>query len=145
MTDCIFCKIIEGEIPSAKVYEDDFCLAFLDTSQATPGHTLLIPKQHVADLFDYDDQLAAELFKRVPRIIQGMKKAWPQMQGLNLVNNNGELAYQTVFHSHLHLIPRFDRADGFKLEFANNQDTYSQEDFQALAQELRQAIDQEEV
>ncbi len=78
MTDCIFCKIIAGEIPSTKIYEDDEVLAFLDLSQATPGHTLLVPKQHVQDIFAYDTDLASRVFARLPKIARAIKLATPQ-------------------------------------------------------------------
>ena len=72
MTDCIFCKIIDGEIPSYKVYEDDVVCAFLDISQTTPGHTLVVPKKHVKDIFEYDGDLAAEVFARIPKIARAL-------------------------------------------------------------------------
>ena len=139
MTDCIFCKIIQGEIPSAKVYEDDYVYAFLDITQTTPGHTLVIPKKHIDDLFGYEADLAGQVFKRIPMIGRAIMQAFPEAKGLNLLNNNGEAAYQSVFHSHFHLIPRYDRDnDDFGLIFKNNGDQYSQEDFQALAQKIQE-------
>ncbi|MBG9980201.1 HIT family protein [Facklamia sp. DSM 111018] len=136
MTDCIFCKIINGEIPNAKVYEDDKVYAFLDISQVTPGHTLLVPKKHVCDIFEYDEHLASEVFSRLPKIAKALQQALPDMKGLNILNNNREIAYQTVFHSHIHLIPRYQEKEGFQLEFTNNQDNYQTEEFQALAQKI---------
>lgn len=76
MDDCIFCKIINGEIPSAKVYEDDKVYAFLDLGQVTEGHTLVIPKQHARNIFDLPEETAAEIFKRVPKIAAGLKKSF---------------------------------------------------------------------
>jgi histidine triad (HIT) family protein len=133
MDDCIFCKIINGEIPSYKVYEDDIVYAFLDISQATKGHTLLLPKQHVKDIFDYDEDLASAVFARVPKVAKALEKALPDMQGLNILNNNKELAYQSVFHSHIHLIPRYSQEDDFHIHFGNHQDQFSSEELQALA------------
>lgn len=129
MTDCIFCKIINGEIPSAKVYEDEEVTAFLDMSQVTPGHTLVIPKEHVANIFEYDAKVASDVAKRLPIIANAIKEAFPEVKGINIVNNNGELAYQTVFHTHWHLIPRYSEDDSFSMHFGNNQDTYTQEEF----------------
>lgn len=80
----------------------------MDISQVTPGHTLVIPKVHVTDIFEYDEALAAEVFARVPKIARAIEKAFPEINGLNIINNNKELAYQSVFHSHIHLIPRYD-------------------------------------
>ncbi len=104
MENCIFCKIIKQEIPSYKIYEDEKVYAFLDISQATKGHTLVIPKQHVSDIFEYDEVLAADVFSRIPKIARSIEEAFPEMQGLNILNNNRELAYQSVFHSHVHLV-----------------------------------------
>ncbi|MGY4104820.1 HIT family protein [Ignavigranum ruoffiae] len=140
MEDCIFCKIIKGEIPAAKVYEDEWVFAFLDLSQVTPGHTLVIPKDHRQDIFDYEDDLAAEVFRRVPRIAKAIKEAFPEAQGMNIAMNNGPLAYQSVFHSHIHLLPRYSEEDGFAMTFTNNQDKYSQAEFKQRAEKIGQAI-----
>ncbi|XJS09976.1 HIT family protein [Aerococcaceae bacterium WGS1372] len=140
MTDCIFCKIIEGEIPSAKVYEDDKVMAFLDLSQVTLGHTLVIPKKHVENVFEYDGDVSEDLAIRIPVIARAIKEAFPESKGLNIVNNNGEVAYQTVFHSHWHLIPRYEREEGFAMQFTNNQETYDQDEFNRRAETIAQKI-----
>ena len=144
MSDCIFCKIIAGEIPSAKVYEDQDVYAFLDITQVTPGHTLVIPKQHVTDLFEYDAALAARTMSKLPKIARAIKRAFPEVKGLNLVNNNGATAYQSVFHSHFHLIPRYQVEEGFAMRFDNHMDTYTPEEFQARATQIAQQLEQEE-
>ncbi|GGD00706.1 HIT family protein [Enterococcus wangshanyuanii] len=138
MTDCIFCKIIDQEIPSYKVYEDDKVYAFLDITQVTKGHTLLVPKEHVTDIFDYEPTLAGEVFARVPIVARAIEKAFPEMQGLNIINNNKELAYQSVFHSHIHLIPRYEETDDFSIHFGNNQGKYTAEEMQEIADKIRQ-------
>lgn len=140
MTDCIFCKIIDGDIPSAKVYEDDDVFAFLDLSQTTPGHTLVIPKQHLTDIFAYDEQAASRLFSRIPKLARAIQKAFPESSGMNIVNNNGEVAYQSVFHSHIHLIPRYQSDEGFAMKFNDNQTTYSQKEFNERANKIAQAL-----
>jgi len=140
MTDCIFCKIIQKEIPSYPVYEDDDVYAFLDITQTTKGHTLVIPKKHVTDIFEYDEALASTVFARIPKIARGLEKAFPEMKGLNLVNNNKELAYQSVFHSHIHLIPRYSKEDDFSIAFKNNGDNYSQDDMEQIATTIRETI-----
>ena len=140
MEDCIFCKIISGEIPSAKVYEDDAVYVFLDITQVTPGHTLVIPKKHVRDIFSYDDKLASTLFERIPKIARAIQKAFPECKGLNIIQNNGEVAYQSVFHSHIHLIPRYSNNDGFSMSFKNNINTYNDTTFQARAQDIQKHI-----
>lgn len=141
MQDCIFCKIINNEIPSMTVYEDDDIKAFLDISQATPGHTLVIPKKHVADMFEYDEELASKVFSRIPKIARAIKAFDPDIQGLNIVNNNGEVAYQTVFHSHIHLIPRYSTKDGFNMKFADNSSNYETSDLEEIAQKISQNIE----
>src|SRR4029079_9165720 len=112
MSDCIFCKIINGDIPSAKVFENDDVLAFLDISQITKGHTLVIPKEHHKNIYDMKPETASKLFEVVPAIANALKAEF-NPTALNLLNNNGEFAGQSVFHYHLHLIPRYDENDGF--------------------------------
>lgn len=140
MDNCIFCKIISGEIPSAKVYEDEEVYAFLDITQVTPGHTLIIPKKHVRDIFEYDEDLAQSLFKRVPRVAKAIKKSFPECQGINIIQNNGEVAYQSVFHSHIHLIPRYSKSDDFSMSFKDNSNSYANDEFQDRAKFIQQNI-----
>ena len=128
MADCIFCKIIAGEIPSSKVYEDDRVVAFLDISQVTPGHTLVVPKQHFRNLLEMDAGSASQLFARVPDIARKVMKA-TGAKGMNILNNNEEIAGQTVFHTHVHLAPRYDETDGLQISFETHEP-----DFSALAQ-----------
>lgn len=124
MDDCIFCKIVKGEIPSAKVFENEHVLAFLDISQVTKGHTLVIPKTHKENLFELTPELAKNIFEVVPSIANALKNEYNPI-GLNTVNNNGEHAGQSVFHFHLHLIPRYGKGDGFGAVWKNNQSDYS--------------------
>lgn len=140
MTDCIFCKIINREIPSYTVYEDDDVYAFLDITQTTKGHTLVIPKHHVSDLFEYDEKLAATLFSKIPKIARALEKSFPDMEGLNLINNNKELAYQSVFHSHVHLIPRYSKEDDFSMTFADNGSHYTSEEMAKIANTIKENI-----
>lgn len=127
MSDCIFCKIVAGEIPASKVYEDDQVLAFLDITQVTKGHTLVIPKKHYRNVLDMDAEAAGQLFTTVPAIARQLKEKLGAC-GLNIVNNNEEAAGQTVFHTHIHLLPRFDQNDGLDIQFRTNEP-----DFPALA------------
>ena len=138
MEDCIFCKIIDGEIPSYKIYEDEVVYAFLDITQVTPGHTLVVPKKHSKDIFEYDEELASQVFARIPKIARALEKAYPDMQGLNIINNNREVAYQSVFHSHIHLIPRFSPHDDFSMHFGNHQDQYNPTLMEAIAKRIRE-------
>ena len=128
MADCIFCKIIAGEIPSSKVYEDDQVVAFLDISQVTSGHTLVVPKQHFRNLLEMDADSASQLFARVPDIARKVMKA-TGAKGMNILNNNEEIAGQTVFHTHVHLAPRYEETDGLQISFEAHEP-----DFPALAQ-----------
>ena len=106
MSDCIFCKILAGEIPASKVYEDEQVLAFLDISQVTPGHTLVVPKEHYRNLLEMDATSASQLFAKIPVIAQKVMKA-TQAEGMNIIANCEEVAGQTVFHTHVHLVPRY--------------------------------------
>lgn len=143
MTDCIFCKIVAGEIPSYTVYEDDVVKAFLDISQGTPGHTLVIPKKHVSDLFAYDEDLAAAVFSRIPKIARAVKNSNPAIKGMNVINNNGKVAYQSVFHSHIHLIPRYSDDDDFKMIFKDNSGKYNDEKYRQIQQAIKDQMEDE--
>ncbi|MGT2888175.1 HIT family protein [Streptococcus didelphis] len=128
MEDCIFCKIINGDIPSSKVYEDEQVLAFLDITQTTPGHTLLVPKKHVRNVLEMDQETASLTFARLPKIARALKKA-TKAPAMNIINNNEDLAGQTVFHAHIHLLPRYDKNDGISIQY-----TTHEPDFEQLAQ-----------
>ena len=144
MTDCIFCKIIAGEIPSYTVYEDDVVKAFLDISQGTPGHTLVVPKKHVKDLFACDEDLAAAVFSRLPKIARAVKKSNPAIKGMNIINNNGEVAYQSVFHSHIHLVPRYADQDDFKIIFKDNSAKYDEDKYKEIQQAIVKQMEDEQ-
>jgi len=104
--ECIFCKIVAGELPATKIDEDDRTIAFMDINPGTRGHALVIPKDHARDLLEIDpDDLAA-----VARMAQRVAKRMPDAlgaEGVNLINSCGEAAWQTVFHFHLHVLPRY--------------------------------------
>ena len=107
MEDCIFCKIINGEIPCSKVYENDKVLAFLDISPVNKGHALVIPKEHYKDLLSLPDNVLAEVAKVGKKVAKAVMKA-TGADGFNLGQNNGKTAGQVVMHFHLHIIPRFE-------------------------------------
>ena len=109
-SNCIFCKIANGEIQSTTLYEDDDFRVILDMGPAARGHALLLPKEHYANLFELDDELAAKALVTAKKVASRLKDALGA-DGFNLVQNNGEAAGQTVFHFHLHLIPRY-KEDG---------------------------------
>lgn len=112
MTDCLFCKIIRGEIPCEKVYEDGEVFAFLDIRPVNPGHTLVVPKKHVADLMVSDDATLGAVMSAARKLSAAALRA-TGAQGINIEVNNGVAAGQVIFHLHLHIIPRFE-GDGFK-------------------------------
>ena len=104
--DCIFCKIANGEIPSATLYEDEDFRVILDLGPASKGHALILPKEHYKDLCELDDAVAAKVLPLAGKMGRAMKKAL-HFDGFNLVQNNGEAAGQTVMHFHMHMIPRY--------------------------------------
>ena len=131
--NCIFCQIANGSIPSYKIYEDENVLAILDISQATKGHTLVIAKEHYKNLYDIDEVLAGNIFKVVPKIANAIKKAFDPI-GLNVIVNT-EKPLQTVFHFHLHIIPRYYQ-DGVDIDFINNKGNVSA----AMYEEIKNQI-----
>jgi histidine triad (HIT) family protein len=135
MSDCIFCKIVNGEIPSAKVFENEHVFAFLDISQVTKGHTLVIPKIHKENLYELTPEIAKNLFETVPEIAKAIKSEFDPI-GLNLVNNNGEHAGQSVFHFHMHLIPRYGKGDGFGVVWKTHNSEYTSEELKKMASDL---------
>lgn len=135
----IFDKIIAGEIPAYKVYEDDDVLAFLDLSQATPKHTLLVPKQHVANIFEFDAELAARVLSKLPLVARAIQASGPAILGMNIISNNGEIAGQSVFHSHFHLIPRY-QDDGIVLPAPDHSSQYDAAKYTAMAAEIAAQI-----
>lgn len=113
--DCIFCKLANGEIPANTLYEDDLFRVILDQAPATRGHALLIPKQHAENIYDIDDETAGRVFIVAKKMATRMTERLG-CEGFNILQNNGTLAGQTVFHFHMHLIPRYSD-DGQKLNW----------------------------
>jgi histidine triad (HIT) family protein len=111
--DCIFCKIISGEIPCHKVYEDEFCVAFLDIRPVNKGHTLIVPKKHSEDFLNTDMETLKEMSRVAQKVATAVLKA-TSAEGFNININNGKVAGQVVFHLHWHIVPRF-ADDGRKL------------------------------
>lgn len=132
MSDCIFCKIAAGEIPSKTLYEDQKFRVILDLGPATKGHTLILPKAHAANLFELPEETAAEVMVLAKKIANIMRERLA-CDGLNLVQNNGETAGQTVNHFHLHMIPRYV-GDGQKIGWVPNEVT--QEELESVRQEI---------
>ncbi|MEE8792834.1 MAG: HIT family protein [Erysipelotrichaceae bacterium] len=109
---CVFCDIIAGKIPSKKVYEDEDVLAILDISQLTEGHTIVMPKKHVENILEADDETVEKCMKTVTMLARQIKRN-TGCKGFNIVNNCGTAAGQSVPHLHFHIIPRYDETDGF--------------------------------
>ena len=121
MDDCIFCKIVKGDIPSHVVYEDDDVLAFLDISQTTKGHTLVVPKKH------YDNFLSTpqEVMHKVMDVAQRIGQAQIMMlgaKGVNILSNVNKEAGQSVYHFHVHVIPRYAKNEGIEITMKENPD-----------------------
>ena len=104
--NCIFCKILAGEIPSTAVYEDDDFKAILDVDPAARGHVIILPKNHAANIYELPDEDASKIMIVAKKIATAIEKAY-HCDGVNILQNNGEAAGQTVFHLHVHVIPRF--------------------------------------
>ena len=113
MSDCVFCRIVEGQIRSTKVHEDELTLAFMDIGQVNPGHVLVAVKPHIENIFGLNEALAAAVFQTAARVARAVEKAFAP-EGLTLYQANGAVAGQTVCHFHLHLVPRFAN-DGMNL------------------------------
>ena len=119
--DCIFFKIANGEIPSKTLYEDEEFRVILDLGPAAKGHALILPKEHYANLYELPDETAAKVMQLAKKMAVQMREKL-QCDGFNLVQNNGEIAGQTVFHFHMHLIPRYEN-DGQKIGWASLEPT----------------------
>jgi histidine triad (HIT) family protein len=113
MTDCVFCKIVAGQIPSMRVHEDEHTLAFMDIGQVNPGHVLVAVKKHAANVFELEEPQAEAIACAIVKISKALKKAF-EPEGLSVYQANGKAAGQTVFHYHVHLLPRH-AGDGMEL------------------------------
>ena len=113
---CIFCDIIDHKIPSSVVYEDDQILAILDISQVTRGHTIVMPKTHTPNVLEADDETVRTVFSAAAKVAALLKKK-TGAAGVNLLNNCGEAAGQTVNHLHVHVIPRYGESDAISISF----------------------------
>lgn len=135
MNQCIFCKIINKEIPGQILFENEHVLAFLDISQTTKGHTLVIPKKHAEDVFSMSEEDMCHIFSVVPKLANALKTTF-NADGMNIVNNNKPVAGQTVFHYHVHLIPRYSTEDSFQINYTNNMSKYTPESLATLKGEV---------
>ena len=137
MRDCIFCKIINGEIPCSKVYEDNEFLAFLDITPINKGHILVIPKKHFVNILDCEEDVLKKIGPILKKLSLAVKKG-VNADGIVIGQNNGEYAGQVVMHLHFHIIPRF-KEDGLKHWPKSNQE-YSTKEMNKFAEEIRNNI-----
>ena len=131
--DCIFCKIAAGEIPSRKIYEDSDLIAIMDLNPTSKGHSLIIPKEHCTNIYDIDEDIAAKVMKTAKKLATKMTVAL-NCDGFNLLQNNGETAGQTMFHFHMHLIPRYKDEDNNMLKFTSV--SFSDEEMDAIRDQI---------
>jgi histidine triad (HIT) family protein len=113
--ECVFCEIVGGRLPSSCVYDDDRVVAFMDIQPVTAGHVLVVPKQHVAYLENLEAELGAAMFRVAHRLARSFSRSGLPCEGVNLFLAEGEAAFQEVFHTHLHVFPRYD-GDTFRIE-----------------------------
>ena len=133
--NCIFCKIANGEIPTNTVFEDEDFKVFMDVAPATKGHALVVPKNHYADIYEIDPEVLGKAVKVGQKVIKHATKVLG-CEGYNLMQNNGAVSGQTVFHFHLHLIPRYENMDNTNL-LNWVPGTSDSEELKALAESLK--------
>jgi histidine triad (HIT) family protein len=115
MSDCVFCDILAGDLPSSMVYEDAVAVAFMDIQPVNTGHVLVVPREHSAYLSEMDEETGAHLFRVAMRVQEAIRRSGVRCEGINLFLADGEAAFQEIFHVHLHVFPRY-KGDGFRLE-----------------------------
>ena len=136
MEDCIFCKIIEGKIPSAKVYEDDKVISFLDIAPNNKGHCLIVPKNHSRNLFEMEQEDLIATMQALQKVAKAAMKAL-DYPAFNIIINNGKEAGQVVFHFHIHIIPRYE-SDGLK--FAGRHLKYEGDEMSEYAEKIKKLL-----
>ncbi len=132
MEDCVFCKIVKGEIPSAKIYEDEKCLAFLSLKQNNDGHTLVIPKEHYKNILETPDDVMRDLAVQIKHLSIAVKEGM-NAEGINVISNLEKAAGQAVFHTHIHIIPRYEN-DGY--HHWPQKEGYSEEKSKEVAEKI---------
>ena len=136
MDNCVFCKIVRGEIPATRVWEDELTLAFMDIGSVNPGHMLVAAKAHVEDIHGLDAGLAAAMFQTAARVARAANEAL-KPQGFSVYQANGKVAGQTVFHAHIHVLPRWEN-DG--MEFTWPVKNPPREELEKVAAQIRAAL-----
>ncbi len=138
--DCIFCKIANGGIPSATIYEDRYFRVILDISPANMGHALILPKEHFDNVYDMDPEIGSKVFVLAGKVAQCLKEEL-QCDGINILQNNEEAAGQTVFHFHMHIIPRYE---GDAVQMGWQPGKTDQESLAALAERIGEKLQEVE-
>lgn len=133
--NCIFCKLANGVFPTNSIYEDDDFNVILDASPATKGHALILPKEHYANIYEMDEELLGRAAKLAKKIITHEKEVLG-CDGYNIVQNNGEVAGQTVFHFHMHLIPRYGKDENKKI-IEWDQNEFSEEEMKSICEAMK--------
>jgi histidine triad (HIT) family protein len=142
--DCIFCRIVAGQAPASPVFDDEDVLAFMDLNPVRPGHVLVIPKAHRAQLWEMRDAEFASVYRHLPTLVRALARVM-EADAIDVLNLNGAAGGQTVFHVHFHLIPihRHDspvRRDGRSVGFAFEQQAAARDELDRVAQRIRQAV-----
>lgn len=139
-TDCVFCKILSGEFRSSMIYKDDLCAAFLDIQPVNPGHVLIVPIAHAPYVADVPDEVISRMFLVGKKISGAIRRSGLKCEGINFFLADGEAAMQEVFHSHLHVFPRFEN-DGFGLKHGPAYfEKPSREQLDAAAKKIRENL-----
>ncbi len=140
MGDCSFCRILAGQAPATIVWRDEACTAFMDIQPVNPGHVLIVPNAHAAELADLDEETAAHLMRLGHRLAAALRASGLRCEGVNLFLADGEAAMQEIFHVHLHVFPRFT-GDGFGLRFGPHyRERPGREALEAAAERIRAAL-----
>ncbi|MDT3671415.1 MAG: HIT family protein [Aromatoleum sp.] len=136
MENCVFCRIAKGELPASKVYEDDSTIAFMDLQSVNPGHMLVVVKPHRANIYELDDELASAAMRTAAKMARAAKKAYG-CEGVTLLQANEPAGAQTVFHFHIHVLPRWE-GDGMALAWPAKNPT--RDALEEMAAKLRAAL-----
>lgn len=140
-TDCVFCKLISGELEVSVIYQDELCLALMDIQPINPGHALVVPRRHAPYLGDLDAEEGAQMFRVAQRVAAALRECGVKCEGVNFFLADGEAAGQEVFHVHLHVFPRYS-GDGFGLKLPTDyHDRPPREELNQIAQKIRLALD----
>jgi len=140
MDDCVFCKIAKGAVPASVVYCDEEIMAFLDIRPVNLGHVLVIPRVHAKGLSELDSEVGGKMFKVAMIIAEGIRRSGIKCEGVNFFLADGEVAFQEVFHVHLHVIPRFT-GDGFEVKFGPSYSvTHERKELDTTAEQIRRAM-----